>query len=534
MSASPAPVVSTTVRRHARRRRRRTSPRSIAPSAPERDDDRCAPPASKRLGRALGVAPPGQQRRLGAVALQQERAGHAAARERRGRASGRRQRSRRRFGSKHDRLAVLERLAARASCVSSRSCSSSSVFELKNSASQASPPPRRGAARRSRGDRCRRRSGRSARRRRRPSQTRAASARPSTQREPVERRRPRRASRSRSQRPQASSPAPPASATSRAVARGDHGGVGDVAAEVREKASASASRSTGRSQIRSTSASPRQRVRTGRQRYLARAPWPRSAEHTGLLGEPARVLAQRAGRTARALPPRRPDRRRRSGRRSSSETGGIAATCRASAARASAATSTTRSRLRAFARDFAELRGLDRVRLVVHDWGAAGLLFAMRAPARIERLVIIDAVPLLPGFRWHRVARVWRRRGAGEMVMGARRRGSIGCARPISARAGRRPSPRLRPGHAARDAAASTAGAPEDELARAGADLGTISAPGARGLGRGRPVHPGALRPGLRRRARPNATARRPPRRGHWPWLGDPGVIDRVSGFLSG
>src|ERR1700754_2920723 len=38
--------------------------------------------------------------------------------------------------------------------------------------------------------------------------------------------------------------------------------------------------------------------------------------------------------------------------------------------------------------------GLDRVRLVMHDWSVAGLAFAQRAPERIERIVAIDVVPL--------------------------------------------------------------------------------------------------------------------------------------------
>ncbi len=54
----------------------------------------------------------------------------------------------------------------------------------------------------------------------------------------------------------------------------------------------------------------------------------------------------------------------------------------------------------------------------MHDWGGVGLAFAQRFPERIERLVLIASVPFLPGYRWHRVARVWRARGAGEMFMG--------------------------------------------------------------------------------------------------------------------
>lgn len=68
---------------------------------------------------------------------------------------------------------------------------------------------------------------------------------------------------------------------------------------------------------------------------------------------------------------------------------------------------------------FADALGLERFSLVVHDWGAAGLAWAAAHPERIERLVVIDAVPLLAGYRWHRIARLWRTRGVGEVAIGA-------------------------------------------------------------------------------------------------------------------
>ena len=72
----------------------------------------------------------------------------------------------------------------------------------------------------------------------------------------------------------------------------------------------------------------------------------------------------------------------------------------------------------AFVGALADELGLESVRLVVHDWGAAALAWAAANPERIERLVVIDAVPLLSGYRWHRMARWWRTRFAGEMVIG--------------------------------------------------------------------------------------------------------------------
>jgi pimeloyl-ACP methyl ester carboxylesterase len=63
---------------------------------------------------------------------------------------------------------------------------------------------------------------------------------------------------------------------------------------------------------------------------------------------------------------------------------------------------------------FLDHLGLDRVRLVVHDWGAVALTLG----ARIERLVALDVLPLLPGHRWPVVARAWRTPVLGELVMG--------------------------------------------------------------------------------------------------------------------
>src|SRR4029077_20084096 len=55
----------------------------------------------------------------------------------------------------------------------------------------------------------------------------------------------------------------------------------------------------------------------------------------------------------------------------------------------------------------------------MHDWGAVGLAFAQRLPARVERIVIVHSIPFLPGDRWHRTARMWRTPVLGELVMGA-------------------------------------------------------------------------------------------------------------------
>jgi pimeloyl-ACP methyl ester carboxylesterase len=63
---------------------------------------------------------------------------------------------------------------------------------------------------------------------------------------------------------------------------------------------------------------------------------------------------------------------------------------------------------------FLDSLGVARVRLVVHDWGAVALTLG----ERIERLVAIDALPLVGGHRWPPVARLWRTPVLGELAMG--------------------------------------------------------------------------------------------------------------------
>lgn len=55
--------------------------------------------------------------------------------------------------------------------------------------------------------------------------------------------------------------------------------------------------------------------------------------------------------------------------------------------------------------------------IVVHDWGSIGLVAASRRPERAGRLVIVNAVPFSSAYRWHWVARLWRRRILGELAL---------------------------------------------------------------------------------------------------------------------
>jgi pimeloyl-ACP methyl ester carboxylesterase len=53
-------------------------------------------------------------------------------------------------------------------------------------------------------------------------------------------------------------------------------------------------------------------------------------------------------------------------------------------------------------------RAIDRAHLVMHDFGGAfGLGWAQAHPERVASLTLIDT-GVLPGYRWHRLARLWR------------------------------------------------------------------------------------------------------------------------------
>jgi len=183
-----------------------------------------------------------------------------------------------------------------------------------------------------------------------------------------------------------------------------------------------------------------------------------------------------------------------------------------------------------FVDEFLRLVHVDRVRLVVHDWGAAGLVWAQANPERVERLVVIDAVPLLPGYRWHPVARAWRTRALGELVMGATTRFAM---RRVM------PSPLADAVWPYFDQGTQRAilrlyrTSPEARLAAAGAGLGRIAAPALVLWGERDPFVPPRFADRYAA-ALGDARAERVPGAGHWPWYDRPEVVDRVAAFLAG
>jgi pimeloyl-ACP methyl ester carboxylesterase len=180
-----------------------------------------------------------------------------------------------------------------------------------------------------------------------------------------------------------------------------------------------------------------------------------------------------------------------------------------------------------------------RVSLVAHDWGAGGgLVFAQRNPDRVQRLVLCNALPLLEGFRWHRLGRALRTPLLGELLMGS-------VTRRLLAR-------ELRRGCASPDLFSDAAlaaiweqfdqgtqrailrlyrSAPESALATAGASLAAVRAPALIVWGELDPWFDAMLADAYGARL-PAAEVVRIQQAGHWPWLEDPSIVERVAAFV--
>lgn len=184
-----------------------------------------------------------------------------------------------------------------------------------------------------------------------------------------------------------------------------------------------------------------------------------------------------------------------------------------------------------------EIVAVERVRLVVHDWGAAALAFAQRHPERIERLVILNGVPLLPGYRWHRVARLWRTPVLGELAMGLTLRPAMRRALRPAFADGAVPDAFVEAAMRHFDQGTQRAilrlyrSAPESLLAASGRGLSSLGMPALVGWGARDPYI--SSRFGDQYAAElPDARVVRVEDAGHWPWLDRPDLIDRIATFL--
>jgi pimeloyl-ACP methyl ester carboxylesterase len=180
---------------------------------------------------------------------------------------------------------------------------------------------------------------------------------------------------------------------------------------------------------------------------------------------------------------------------------------------------------------FADHVGLDRFSLVVHDWGVVGLATAQRLPERMERLVVIAGVPLLPGYEWHRWARIWRTPFAGEMAMGLSTKWAA--RRDIPAQLIDEVWEHFDHG-TQRAILKLYRSAPPEVLEKSGRDLGRIDCPTLVLWPDQDPYIGAEFGPAYAEAVGGNAELRVIEGAGHWPWLDRPDVIDDVAAFLSG
>jgi len=190
---------------------------------------------------------------------------------------------------------------------------------------------------------------------------------------------------------------------------------------------------------------------------------------------------------------------------------------------------------------FTEAVGLERFSLVVHDWGGGpGLAFAQRFPERIERLVLQTTVPLLPGYRWHWVARVWQTPVLGELFMATATKSAFRqLSRLSNASPGPLPDEFVDRVWADFDRPTRRAilrlyrASPPDLLARHGWRLGQLECPTLVlwptddpyiGADWGR-RYADAIGGNARLEMIEDA--------GHWPWLDHPDVVERTAAFLA-
>jgi pimeloyl-ACP methyl ester carboxylesterase len=192
-----------------------------------------------------------------------------------------------------------------------------------------------------------------------------------------------------------------------------------------------------------------------------------------------------------------------------------------------------------FVEDLLSELEIERLQLVAHGWGTApATLLAARHPDRVERLVLCNPVPLLPGLSWPWWARLYATRGLGELAIGATTRTMVGRWLVAGSTNSKLLSgARLGPVWEQFDQGTQRAvlrlqRSVDDEREQAMATtLESLRLPVMIIWGDRDPWYPPAVLDAYRARL-PEARVERLPEAGHWPWLDDPSAIDRVADFL--
>jgi pimeloyl-ACP methyl ester carboxylesterase len=182
--------------------------------------------------------------------------------------------------------------------------------------------------------------------------------------------------------------------------------------------------------------------------------------------------------------------------------------------------------------------GVTQRKLVVHDWGGLALIGAQQRPELVEKLVLINLVPLLPGYRWHWVAQLWRRKPIGEVLNRMTTRASLDLLLR-QAKGDRRSMPTafvdMIWNHWDRGTQAALLAlyrhADPDRLAIAGRNLSRLTCP-TLVLWGDRDIYFPTRFANAYAEALPSSQLQIVPGAGHWPWIDDARVIDDALSFI--
>jgi pimeloyl-ACP methyl ester carboxylesterase len=194
-----------------------------------------------------------------------------------------------------------------------------------------------------------------------------------------------------------------------------------------------------------------------------------------------------------------------------------------------------------FLGEFLDAVGVDRLKLVLHGWGAAGgVLLAARQPERVERLALLNPIGLLEGLRWPWWARALRTRALGELMMGF-------TTRMLLTRTLRRGS--ASPTAWPRDRVASvweqfdqgtqravlrlTRSVDHERMQTMATALRSLDLPALIVWGDRDPWWRAEVAEAYAALL-PQAVVERTPDAGHWPWLDDDSVAELLAGFVEG
>jgi pimeloyl-ACP methyl ester carboxylesterase len=184
--------------------------------------------------------------------------------------------------------------------------------------------------------------------------------------------------------------------------------------------------------------------------------------------------------------------------------------------------------------------GIERVHLVLHDFGGPiGLTWAATNGARIASITLID-IGILPGYKWHRLARIWRTPVLGEIFQATATRTAFrtlinrdeprGLPRPFIDRMYDQFDRRTRRAVLKLYRATDEPGAPDPELV---ATLKAADPPALVIWGAGDAYLPSSYA-GRQREYLAKAEVHVLPHSGHWPFADDPAEVERLLlAFLS-